>query len=155
GPAYSSSLEACAQRLNLSPKSVPYKLLINKHVEDMDEELLQALIEGCLHDVELTHTLAKAYLPYFPPLELPIVDMTVRMFTEPMFVGDADQFERIAETEWDRKNDTLNALCVTEKQLQSAAKFAELLRATGEMPPTKNGKNGEIPAFARTDEYMQ
>src|SRR5262249_26493367 len=31
----------------------------------------------------------------------------------------------------------------------------ELLRATGEMPPTKNGKNGEIPAFARTDEYMQ
>ncbi|PWT75880.1 MAG: hypothetical protein C5B60_04730 [Chloroflexi bacterium] len=155
GPTVSVSLEACAKRLDLPCKTMPYKELLGVRAEDMDGDLMHRLLDGCRQDVLLTETLAKAYLPLFPKSELPIVDMTVRMFSEPQFIGDADSFERIAESEWQTKNDRLAALLVTETQLQSASQFAELLRQAGEVPPTKSGKNGAIPAFARTDEYMR
>lgn len=155
GPAASVSLEACAERLGLPPKTLDYNLFIDRHWDELDDELAEHLIAGCDHDVKLTLELAKQFLLRFPSLELVIIDMTVRMFTEPHFYGDSERFMQIAEQEFWRKNDALDELAVTEKQLHSPAQLAKLLQECGETVPYKQGKSGKIPCFALTDEYMQ
>jgi hypothetical protein len=149
------SLEGLAKHYGLEPKSVPYNKFISYRWSGMSMEIRDELAAGCRHDVTLTEAIAKNLLEIFPKAELPIVDMTVRMFTEPKFVGDAKKFKHIAETEWKRKNDRLDELHVTEKQLQSAAQFAALLEECGEEVDLKLGKSGLIPAIAKTDVYMQ
>jgi hypothetical protein len=149
------SLEGLAKHYRLEPKSVPYNKFISYRWSGMSMELREKLAEGCRHDVTLTEAIAKNLLEIFPKAELPIVDMTVRMFTEPKFVGDAEKFKHIADTEWNRKNDRLSELQVTEKQLQSAAQFTALLEECGEVVERKAGKNGLIPAIAKTDARMQ
>lgn len=155
GPAAKVSLEACAERLGLAPKILDYNLFTDRHWADLDDDLIDHLLDGCDRDVELTLALAKDFLPRFPKPELVIIDSTVRMFTEPLFQGDAERFMLLAEQEFWRKNDALDALAVTEKQLHSSAQLAELLRACGETIPYKRGKSGMVPCFALTDEYMQ
>lgn len=156
GPAVSVSLEACAARLALPPKTLDYNLFVGLRWDDLTDELKDELVAGCRRDVELTYQLAKSFLPRFPKQELVIIDMTVRMFTQPMFVGDADRLEELAEEEFYRKNDQLDELGVTQKQLQSSAQFVELLTECGEAVPRKQGKAGQqIPCIARTDEYMR
>lgn len=97
----------------------------------------------------------------FPPEELALIDMTVRMFTQPKLVGDVDLLGAIWLDEAKRKRALMEQLGVTEAELQSAERFAELLRAEGIEPETKAGKptsEGEprqIYAFAKTDEFMR
>lgn len=91
----------------------------------------------------------------FPLSELPVVDITVRMFTEPALVGDIQVLREVWEDERDRKATLLETLGVGAGDLQSADRFADLLRAFDCEPETKPGKSGPIYAFARTDAFMR
>ena len=90
----------------------------------------------------------------FPLEELQVIDMTVRMFTEPKLLGDIDVFAKVWSFEQERKAQLLEDLGVASSDLQSADKFAALLQAEGIAPERKAGKNGEIYAFAKTDQFM-
>jgi DNA polymerase len=46
-------------------------------------------------------------------------------------------------------------LGVTEAELQSADRFADILHEQGVEPEYKEGKNKPIPAFAKTDQFMK
>ncbi len=91
----------------------------------------------------------------FPASELAVIDLTIRMFTEPKLQADVELLAEIWTDEAKRKREMLAALDVTSSELQSAEKFAALLRAQGVEPETKNGKNNSIYAFAKTDEFMR
>lgn len=91
----------------------------------------------------------------FPASELAVIDLTVRMFTQPALQADINLLGEIWTDEARRKQEMLAALDVTPADLQSAERFAALLCAEGIEPETKNGKNAPIYAFAKTDEFMR
>jgi hypothetical protein len=91
----------------------------------------------------------------FPLCELPIIDLTIRMFTEPRLEGDIPLLRKIHNEEILTKNERLFLLGVGERDLASADKFAAILEAEGVEVVYKPGKLKPIPALAKTDPFMQ
>lgn len=91
----------------------------------------------------------------FPSEELALIDLTVRMFTQPVLEADVNLLADIWVDENKRKHALMAQLGVTETQLQSTTLFTQLLEAEGVTVEMKAGKNGLIPAFARTDDFMR
>src|SRR5271157_3064270 len=91
----------------------------------------------------------------FPLCQLPVIDLTIRMFTEPRLEGDGPLLKRIHNEEILSKNERLYALGVGETTLASSEKFAAILEAEGIEVAYKPGKIKPIPALAKTDTFMQ
>ena len=53
---------------------------------------------------------------FTPPLETRLIDMTVRMFTEPLLVGDVAKMEQLYKDEVARKEALLRSLVVGRKR---------------------------------------
>jgi len=119
--------------------------------------------EYCKNDVDLTFRLFRELAGEFPEEELELIDMTLRMFTEPVFeVDDALLQERLAGVQAE-KSELLTGLmeklkCDTEeavrKKLSSNKQFAAILLEHGITPPMKvSGTTGkETYALAKNDE---
>lgn len=155
GNHVSVALGSLAALRGLPAKSVPYDEFMGRRWENLTTEVRKALCAGCLHDVDLTFELWRQMMPEFPKEELKVIDMTIRMFTEPKLVGDRQHFEWIKDKEWTCKNEMLIELGVTEKQLGSNEQFKKLLEAEGIETEYKEGKNGPIPAYAKSDDFMK
>jgi DNA polymerase len=154
GNHLSVGLESLARHYGLQGKTVPYDRMRGRRWADMDTDLRATLAEGCLHDVALTWDIFNRLGVGFPQEEYQVIDMTVRMFTEPQLEGDIDVFAKVWTYEAERKKQLLAELGVTSEDLQSALRFTQLLLDEGVEPETKQGKNGLIPAFAKTDDFM-
>ena len=153
--AKSHSLGALAKMLGLQEKTVPYESF--KGVRDLPPDLYNRVAEGCTNDVELTYAIFKAMLPFVPREELRLIDLTIRMFTEPSLALDRPRMQDYLSKTQDAKEALLQTLGVTKADLQSADKFSALLRELGVEPPTKpSPSNPEkmIYAFAKTDKEM-
>lgn len=154
--AKSHSLGALAKLLGLQEKTVPYESF--KGVRDITGDLYNRVAEGCANDVELTYAIFQKLLPYVPQEELRIIDLTIRMFTEPTLALDNDRMQAYLTKTQQEKEDLLASLGVSKAELQSSDKFASLLKALGCEPPTKpSPSNPEkmIYAFAKTDDGMK
>lgn len=154
----SISLESLAHKFGLPPKSVPYNAF--RGVRDVLQvpELYDQLAGGCAHDVELTYIIFRHLLPLVPREELKLIDLTIRMFTEPRMDLDTPRMEVYHAKVIADKEATLAQLGVTKEDLQSSARFADLLRQLGTIPPTKPSPRSPtklIYAFAKTDEAMK
>jgi DNA polymerase len=147
------SLDALAQHFELGSKSAGY-LTIGKHWYEMTSWEQSALAEGAKHDVNLTWQLFSKLMPSFPAEEFDVVDMTVRMFTEPKLIGDQKLLAEIWTDEDTRHRDLWARLGVEERQLRSNDLFAELLAERGVEVQYKDGKNGSIPAVAKNDQFL-
>ena len=111
----------------------------------------------CDNDVELTHKIFLPMLPGFPLTELKLIDLTLRMFTEPVIELDKQLLvEHLADVK-QRKAEMLASVAPDISVLRSKNKFADLLRSYGVEPPMKisptTGK--ETYAFAKTDEGLK
>lgn len=155
GNHLSLGLESLAKHYGLEPKSVPYQLFKGKRWENIDEPLRNQLGAGAVHDCELTWQIFKEMAKDFPAEEYLTIDMTIRMFTEPQFEGDAPLFDQVVQAEQVRKHNIMQQVGATEADLQSADKFVKLLEELGIEVETKTGKNGPIPAIASTDDFMK
>lgn len=155
--AKSHSLESLAAYFGLFNKTVPYKEFKGKRSSDMDLALRSKLIAGCQHDVELTYTIFKKLLPYVPKEELKLIDLTIRMFTEPTLRLDRDRLQAYAATLAEKQDDLLESTGATKTDLGSAAKFAAILEKLGiEVPKKISPRTGkETYAFAKTDPGFQ
>jgi DNA polymerase len=151
----SHSLGALAAHFGLADKSVPYQEF--KVRRDLDAGLYHRLGAGCLHDCALTYEIFKRLLPYVPREELRIIDMTVRMFTEPTLQLDVPRLTAFRDQEVMRKTALLASAGVTEEEMQSAPRFRQALEAIGyDCPMKRSPTTGEdIPAIAKSDEAMQ
>ena len=150
-------LDSLASHFGLAAKTVPYREFDGLQWEQMSLGLRERLAAGAIHDVDLTAQIFGQHLaPYFPRSEYAMVDMTVRMFTEPMLVGNVPRLELALQTEQDHKADLLRKAGVADKkELLSDERFATLLRELEVEPGRKPGKNGPIYAFAKTDQFME
>lgn len=155
GNHLSVGLDSLAKHFGLQAKTVPYDLFRGKHWHELSPSAQQQVGEGACHDVELTWSIFQKLGPLFPAEEFALVDATVRMFTEPVLEGDTQRLGAIWTIEAEEKRKLLADLGVTGADLRSNEKFAELLRAQGVEPERKPGKNGDIYAFASTDDHMR
>lgn len=149
--ARSISLKSLAAMLGLPEKTVPYNEF--KNFTMLPPELYNKVAAGCKQDVELTYAVFQELIKYVPRSELRIIDLTVRMFTEPALRLDRETLNTYLRETKDEKDYLLAASGVTKDDLNSAEKFAALLQAYGAEPPTKiSKKTGKMAyAFAKTD----
>lgn len=175
----SHSLSAQAGRLGIGVKGDEVNNALGKRYVDFSPEELDRYGEYCKNDVELTYALFNRYMAMgFPKQELKLIDLTLRMFTEPVLELDAPLLEtHLAEVRC-RKQELLERVrdnmlqgadpevihaVFTEglegikKLLMSNEKFASELQRLGVEPPRKisatTGK--EAWAFAKTDEAFK
>jgi DNA polymerase I-like protein with 3'-5' exonuclease and polymerase domains len=148
------SLSALVKHYNLGVKGTEVLDALGKRRLDFTPEEMEAYAGYCINDVELTYALFKVLIKGFPLLELDLIDLTLRMFTEPVLEVDRDlltgHLTKIRAT----KEKLLTKAKVDRKQIMSNPQFAELLTRCGVQPPKKvsltTGK--ETYAFAKTDE---
>lgn len=155
GNHLSVGLDALAKHFGLAAKTVPYNLFKGKRWHELSPSVQQQVGDGACHDVELTWQLFNILAKTFPRQEYEVVDTTIKMFTDPVLRADVDMLAELWESEATKKQQRLADLNVTESDLQSAERFAQLLRDQGIEPETKEGKNGPIYAFAKTDDFMR
>lgn len=153
----SFSLASVAKHMQLPEKGGYVTSAIGKRKRDFRPEELAAYGEYCKNDVDITYQIAKSLLPWMPKLELRLIDMTIRMFTEPSFVGDAELLEELYNNEVSRKESILKAAAVDKSIIMSNQKFAAELRMLGVEPPTKiSPTTGKVTyAFAKTDKEFE
>jgi DNA polymerase len=150
-----NGLDSLAKHYGLPAKSVPYNAFKGKHWNELSGVTQEMLMRGGMHDVGLTYELFTRMLPFVPDEELRLIDLTVRMFVEPALHGDVTKLRELIKTEGLRKTELLAELKLQPEDLQSAEKFATLLRAEGLNIPTKETDKGTVYCFARTDKFMQ
>lgn len=155
GPQKKASLAALAERIGIGQKTVPYKEVKGHRWAAMPIEMKRKLVDGCAQDVNLTYTVYEHLRPCVPVSELNLIDMTVRMFTEPCLNADVGELEAYAREETEKRDALLKELGVTAADLASNDKFAALLESEGLEVPRKEGKNGLIPAVAASDAFMK
>lgn len=108
----------------------------------------------CKNDVMLTWDLFHKLLPHVPKNELYIIDLLIRMYTDPVLKLDRELLEEHLTNVRERKTELLARVQNADKDiLMSNPKFAALLEKLGVVPPMKespaNGK--QTYAFAKTD----
>jgi len=157
------SLKALAERYALGVKGTDVDEAIGLGRADFTPEHLAQYGEYCKNDVDLTFDLFGELASSFPEDELKLIDMTLRMFIDPVFtVDDALLSARLDEIR-EEKSTLLKALmdklsCETEedvrKKLASNKQFGALLEELGIKPPMKVSKTTgkDTLALAKNDE---
>jgi DNA polymerase len=90
----------------------------------------------------------------FPPIELRLIDLTIRMFTEPSLELDKGVLLGHLETVIEGKKALLKEVVGSKEELMSNDQFASLLKNFGVDAPTKisPATGRQTWAFAKTDE---
>lgn len=156
GNHLSVSLDSVRKHFGMPLKTTPYNLFKGKHWNEMHPSVQQQVAVGACDEVESIWQLFQILGKDFPQEEYEVVDSVVKMFTQPVLVGDLDVLGKIWVDEATKKEQRLRELNVTEAELQSADRFAQLLRDEGVEPEKKTSPKGkEIYAFAKTDNFMR
>ncbi len=154
GTEVGGSLAKLAEHYNLGAKGTEVLQAQGKRRIDFNAQDLAQYGEYCKNDVKLTMDLFEKLSADFPPSELRLIDLTIRMFTEPSLWLDGNLLYDHLNIVRQRKESLLASIEKEKEFLMSNDKFAELLMAQGIEPPRKisatTGK--EAWAFAKTDE---
>mgnify|MGYP003630442209 FL=1 len=157
GVEVGGSLKALAERYQIGVKGTEVLDAKGKRRLDFTDEELDKYGDYCINDVELTYKLFGIMGKKFPRQELRVIDLTLRMFIEPMLDLDLGLLEQHLEDTKDIKDKLLLDAGVDKKDLMSNPKFAELLRGVGVIPPMKTSPTTgkETYAFAKSDEAFK
>lgn len=111
----------------------------------------------CAHDVELCEAIFSRFIEGYPAKELKLIDMTLRMYTQPRLVLDGVMLTKAIDEERQQREELLERLDVKEEDLASNQKFASLLESVGVEPPRKLSKTtgNQTLALAKTDALFQ
>lgn len=158
GVEVGGSLRALTERYRIGAKGNEVINALGKRRQDFSESELDRYGDYCVNDVELTYKLFNIFLKKgFPKTELKLIDLTLRMFIDPMLELDIGLLEQHLEDTRERKDQLLESAGVSKEDLMSNPKFAEVLENLGVKPPTKisatTGK--ETFAFAKSDEAFK
>lgn len=157
GPDAGNSLAKAAERYGLGVKGDEVVNALGKGRLDFAPDELARYAEYCINDVELTYELFKRLAHGFPAIEFRLIDLTIRMFTEPVLTLDKAVLVGHLEEVQAKKEALMSRLNYDKADLMSNPKLAELLEFHGVVPPTKisptTGK--ETYAFAKSDEAFK
>ena len=124
---------------------------------ELSPEVEHELAEYCKHDVFLCEEIFKRLAVGYPASELRLIDMTLKMYTQPMLELDSSMLEQALIEEKARRESLLKRLGVEEAQLASNPMFAKVLVGMGVPPPKKVSKTTgkETLALAKNDALFQ
>lgn len=140
------SLAFLVEKYSLGAKGTEVIQAKGKRLEHFTESDLLQYGEYCKNDVELTYKLFEVLAPNFPEEEIKLIDMTLRMYTEPTLELDDALLQARLEEVQQEKSQLLQGLmvkleCDTEEcvraKLASNKQFAEILQEFGVKVPTK------------------
>jgi DNA polymerase len=157
------SLASLSVRYGIGQKGDEVVKAEGKRREDFTKEELATYGDYCINDVELTYKLWLGLSSAFPDDELGLIDMTLRMFTHPVFMVDdallQDRAIELKEEKLALLESLMGALGCKDaesvrKKLASNKQFAALLEAGGIPAPMKTSKTTgkETYALAKNDE---
>lgn len=156
-----NSLAKLAEELSLPAKGKAV------HSTDGLSELTPAiekeLGDYCKHDVFLCEKIFDHLVQGYPTKELKLIDLTLKMFTNPCLELDEGTLVEAIHEERERREGLLSKLDIAESDLASNDKFASILRKLGVEPPLKKKKatpknpnpTGYTYAFAKNDALFQ
>ena len=153
----SASLESVARHLGVGEKGHALAKVKGMHREDIIAAGLWDEFKAyAIQDVELNAAIFYKLYPEFPLTEQKLMDLVLRCTIEPSFTTDRNMLcDHLAEVK-EQKQALLEAAGADKKSLMSTAKFKVALEDLGvkvEMKTSPKGK--EIPAFAKSDDFMQ
>ena len=152
------SLSALAAYYKLGEKGTEVIQALGKRRTDFTAQELAAYGEYCKNDCTLTLELFKVLSQGFNKDELKLIDLTIRMFSEPVLELSPTNLYAHLKYVQKEKQDLLDAVTMVDKdQLMSNDKLAATLKVLHVIPPTKispaTGK--ETYAFAKSDEAFK
>jgi DNA polymerase len=155
GTNVGGSLAVLAAHYGIGVKGEQVKQYINYFRKTFTPEELADYGSYCRNDVTLTWDLFGHMSRGFPKTELRLIDLTVRMFTDPVLRLDPVMLRAHLNNERDRKEELLRTF--DKDALMSNPQFADLLRQLGVEPPMKKSPaTGKLTyAFAKTDEEFK
>jgi len=157
GPDAGNSLAKLAERHGLGVKGNEVIAALGKRRLDFSSAQLAAYGEYCCNDADLTYDLFQKQVAGFPLSELRVIDLTIRMFTEPVLRLSQPVLDGHLTEVLDRKAKLLDGLGVSTEALMSNDKLAKVIADLGVEPPTKtSATTGKVAwAFAKTDEEFK
>lgn len=157
GPDAGNSLAKAAERYELGVKGTEVINALGKRRLDFTPEEMSRYGTYCCNDADLTYDLFQRIAVGFPAVEFRLIDLTIRMFTEPVLELDKKALKGHLGRVQNLKTQLLNKAVITKENLMSNPQLAETLRSLGVTPPIKiSPKTGkEAFAFAKTDEAFK
>ena len=147
------SLKVLAERYGLGEKGTEVVAAMGKIRALFTKDELAAYGEYCKNDVRLTYKLFEILRQGVPVKELKVIDLTIKMFTEPALLLDVPLLEQHLEEIKTKKETLLTDADSNKEIIMSNDKFAIALSALGVDPPTKISPrtNKKAWAFSKTD----
>ena len=151
------SLKALAEFYEIGEKGTEVLNALGKRRVDFTAEELARYGQYCNNDCDLTIKLFECMAPQFPTLELRLVDLTLRMFTEPTLRLDKTVLEGHIANVQAAKAELMGKLNYDKADLMSNPKLASLLEFHGVAVPMKISPTTEkrTYAFAKSDEAFK
>jgi DNA polymerase I-like protein with 3'-5' exonuclease and polymerase domains len=150
-----NSLAKLANEFGLPPKG--QAVHSTDGLEELTHEIEFELAEYCKHDTYLCEEVFKRLIKGYPPKELRLIDLTLKMFTNPVLELDQEMLRAAIVEESTKRTELLNRLGIEESTLASNDKFAVVLSEMGLVPPKKISKTTgkEALALAKNDAHFQ
>ena len=157
GTEVGGSLKVLAEKYQLGVKGDEVIAALGKKRDGFNADSLAKYGEYCRNDVSLTYKLFNSMADDFPKSELRLIDLTIKMYSEPVLFLDGEKLG-VYKTELEEaKARLMEGLGVERETLQSNPQFAELLTSLGVLPPKKTSltTGKETLAFAKNDEEFK
>ena len=126
-------------------------------LSELDTAIEAELAEYCKHDVFLCEEIFGRLSREYPTKELQLIDMTLKMFTNPVLELDEEMLHEAIEDERTKREALLEKIGIEETALASNDQFANVLLELNVTPPRKISKTTgkETYAFAKNDALFQ
>jgi len=155
GVEVGNSLGKLAQDFGLAPKGTAVHS--TDGLDEISPEIERELADYCAHDVYLCEEIFKRFIEGYPKSELRLIDMTLKMYTHPRLELDPEMLQIAIEKEKTEREKLLQRLNITDADLSSNPKFAQLLETLGVAAPKKTSKTTgkQTLALAKNDALFQ
>ena len=157
GTNVGGSLAALTQHYNLGAKGTEVDDALGKRRLDFTIDELARYGMYCKNDVVLTYKLLNKLIVDFPAVELGLIDLTVRMFTEPKLELDVEVLTSHLHAVVRAKEELLAKITDSKEDIMSNPKLAVVLERLGVAPPMKTSlRTGkQAYAFAKSDQEFK
>jgi DNA polymerase len=155
GVEVGNSLMKLAEDFELPPKGKAVHS--TDGVQELSWDMEMELADYCKHDVFLCEEVFRRLVEGYPASELRLIDMTLKMYTQPQLVLDKEMLALEIEDERISREALLEKLGVDDAALASNPKFAALLATLGCQVPYKTSKTTgkQALALAKNDALFQ
>lgn len=158
-PGKLHNLAALTERLYPDDPSIRKgtELILAKGTKHLTGELDKIIGGYACNDVDITEKAFQWFMKQgYPESELRIIDLVVRMFTQPTLMMNTERMSAVKVSAQKTSKDKIAASGLTGEILRSNDQFADYVKNTLKLTvPTKPGKNGIIPAFGKNDISFQ